>query len=235
MYAGIGRAQKPMAMLFAVIATLAGACAAGSQATVTPEQRAVELITTGCGWASGRTGSGVVFAGDLVITAAHLVARADSVEVTNAAGERVTAQIAAVDYNRDLAALRIPNTGLAQVAILPISPEGPSNGEIVGGSTSGTVSFTITRAALINIEQVLGSERHKRLGYELEADTTGGDSGAGVYDDEGRLLGMVFATSANDTVTWATASSEILSFVDTVRPGQTTLECDAARSRLSGP
>lgn len=234
------RAKKSFTILVTLTAVILGSCSAatpaiGDSADVTPQQRAVRLTTEGCGWAPSRTGSGLVYEEGMVVTAAHLVARADSVAVTVAAMDPIEAAISAVDFKRDLALLRIPVTGFRRVDVAPISPDGASSGVIVDGATSGTVPFTLERPARISIEEVLGNERHERLGYELRAATTGGDSGAGVYDDQNRLLGIVFATSDGETTTWATASSEITSFINDVGAGTADLTCDPERSRLDSP
>ena len=224
-----------VALLTAMIASCATAEPLPVNSTVAPERRAVHLNTVGCGSASARTGSGIVVEGGFVVTAAHLVARAETVEVTLVEAGPVEAAIVAADYQRDLALLQIPATELGMIEVAPVSPTGPTAGRIVNGASSGDVLATIRRAARISIEEVLGTKRHERLGYELAAETTGGDSGAGFYDEAGRLLGMVFATSDEGKTTWATASSEVISFFEAAREATGRPTCDASRSRLDIP
>ncbi len=48
-----------------------------------------------------------------------------------------------------------------------------------------------------------------RRAVELTADVVPGMSGGGVFDEDGRLLGIVFAESRTQSVTYALAASEI--------------------------
>ena len=200
----------------------------------TPAERSVRIETTGCGSASGRTGSGIVIEDDAVVTVAHLVVRADGVSANVGASGPIEAKVTAVDLERDLALLRIEPTGFDRVPMAGISGETSGTGFVIGAAVSGTLPYTIERPARISIEEVLGETRHERLGYELDAITEMGDSGAGLYDDEERLIGMVFATSDEGTTTWATASSEIQAFFNGNRFLDTPLSCDQSSSRLSG-
>jgi S1-C subfamily serine protease len=179
-----------------------------------PESRAVRLETTGCEFASGRTGSAVAIGEGLLLTVAHLIVRADTVTAFVGGGHATPAEVAAVDLRRDLALLRV--TGGAAPPIEMVSLEEGAAGVIVGGATSGTVSFEVRRVVELTIEEILGTDRHSRLGYELAAETKDGDSGAGAFDDAGRLVGIVFATGEDEETTWITASSELEDFVASV-------------------
>lgn len=201
-----------------------------SAAPFDPAARAVRVETTGCGFAPDRTGSGIAVGDGLVLTVAHLVARADEITVTVGDAGAVDAVVAAADLKLDLAVLRVPKNGVPMVATSSTGRE--TSGLIVGGATSGTVPFEVTDVVRISIEEVLGSERHKRLGYELAAATTTGDSGAGAYDDENRLIGIVFATSDGGATTWITSSGEIESFLEAHDPDGPALLCDEDTSRL---
>ena len=93
-----------------------------------------------------------------------------------------------------------------------------AQGWVVGGLASGTVGFEVRRVVDLSIEEVGGTERHRRRGYELAATTRDGDSGAGVYDAVGNLIGVVFASGPEDDTTWVTASNEIEQFLAGVEP-----------------
>jgi len=150
----------------------------------------------------------------LLLTVAHLIVRADTVTAFVGGGHATPAEVAAVDLRRDLALLRV--TGGAAPPIEMVSLEEGAAGVIVGGATSGTVSFEVRRVVELTIEEILGTDRHSRLGYELAAETKDGDSGAGAFDDAGRLVGIVFATGEDEETTWITASSELEDFVASV-------------------
>lgn len=201
-----------------------------AQPLVDPAHRAVRIETTACGFATPRTGSGVVVDAGLVLTAAHLVIQADGILVTVEDGGTAFAVVTAIDPELDMALLRLPSPALPPVELSSV--EAGATGSIVEGATSGTVAFEIEKVVSLSIEEVLGTERHARLGYELKAATTTGDSGAGAYDDTGRLIGIVFATSEDGESTWVTASAEIGDFLSAHDADSTEIVCDPNKSRL---
>lgn len=200
---------------------------------VSPSERAVTIDTTGCGFAADRMGSGVAVGDGLVLTVAHLVVRSDRLVVNEPAGGRVDAVVVAVDLELDLAVLRLPTNGLP--AVESASSGAGASGLIVGGAASGTVPFQVNDVVRISIEEILGSERHSRLGYKLDAITTTGDSGAGAYDEDNRLIGIVFATSDEGETTWITSSAVAEEFLAAHKDARIPIVCDPATSRLAIP
>ncbi len=183
---------------------------------VSPADRAVAVSTTGCGDANDGEGSGVVIETGQVATAAHVVA--GSAEVTVADGGREQqAWIVAFDPKRDLALLEVaPAEGDAAIPRLKLrEASAGEEGLIVGATRSGTMDFVIASKTRIEIEEVRGTARTRRSGYQLEAMTEPGDSGAGLYDDAGHLVGVLFAVSTNDHGrSWAVSANEVEAFLD---------------------
>jgi hypothetical protein len=143
----------------------------------------------------------------------------------------VDAVVTAIDMDRDLAVLRLPPNDMP--VIETSSAEVGAAGLIVGGATSGTVRFEVMDVVMLSIEEILGTDRHSRLGYELEAATTTGDSGAGAYDANDHLIGIVFATGQDGASTWITSSAEIEDFLAAHDSDVTPIMCDAAASQLA--
>lgn len=206
-----------------VLLAAATVSCSGTGATEDALNRAVVLETTGCEFASGRTGSGFIYERGTAVTAAHLVARASAVTVETAAGAIYEAEIVGIDLARDLAALQLKPLSLSKVE-KSVASTGDL-GLIVGGAKSGTVTYEVRRVIELTIEEVLGTERHRRSGYELAAVTGDGDSGSGVYDAGGRLVGMVFATGPDEGTTWVTAASEIEDFLASLSEYQDFVPC----------
>lgn len=205
------------------MAVTVGSCAGVSR----PLDRVAEVFTTGCGHAFDGGGSGVVVGPGLVLTAAHVVAQADAIRVVAGDAER-DARVVGYQPRSDLALLSVPGLE-GQVAELAAGSRGDT-GTIVGGSASGDVPYTILRVVDISIPEVLGTARSLRVGYELEAGAAHGDSGAGLFDDRGRLVGVLFAVDSDgSTRAWATASSEVKGLLDAPR---VTWRCRVDRSRL---
>ncbi len=204
-------------------------------------ERAVVVTGTTCGDAFGSIGSGVVVGPDRVLTAAHVIAGLDEIEVSirsdhpaqaspdgTGDGDRtgdgdgdtgvasVPATVFAFDRLRDLALLEADlsqwPTPATESTYLVLGPG--DTGVIVGGVTSGDVDFTIAEKIIIATDEVRGDRRSERSGYRVDAETASGDSGAGLYGRTGDLAGMLFAVSTDDGGrSWATASDEIQAFL----------------------
>ncbi len=207
-------------------------------ASYDPSQRAVRIETTGCGYASERTGSGVAVGDGLVLTVAHVVVQADEIFASVGDSAPVTAVVTAVDLSRDLALLRLPPNGVPAVESATVGKG--AEGLIVGGAASGTVPFEVKKVVTLTIEEVLGTDRFSRKGYAIAAVTASGDSGAGAYDDENRLIGIVFATGQDNATSWVTSSAETSDFLSDYATDVTPILCDSEKSRLglassSGP
>lgn len=222
----------------ALLVALASSCSEARAITqpvepsLDPTQRAVYIETTGCGLASGRTGSGVAVGDGLVLTVAHLVAQADEVFVSLGEAE-TNATVTAIDFNLDLALLSVAPNGVPIVETASIASG--AAGTILGGENKEIVPFEVEQVVNLSIERVLGSDRHSRRGYALTAATSTGDSGAGAYDDAGRLIGIVFATGSDGETTWVTSSAEVDAFLDVHVADTAAIRCNPAVSLLDLP
>ncbi len=207
---------------------LAGAAmvAGRSRLPLGPQDRAVVLITTGCGHGAAGHGSGVAMGGDLVLTAAHVVAQADLVTVRRN-GREYQGSVVVWDRPHDLALVTVDGWELpaAEFGVLALGDEAT----MVGGLTSGTRQARVAEWVRLTIEEALGTDRYPRLGYQLQVEAADGDSGAGVYDADGRLAGMVFGVDPAGAFAWATAAEEIQSVMAASR---SLFECDPATSFL---
>ena len=76
-----------------------------------------------------------------------------------------------------------------------------------------SVDFEVNREITATGEDVVGGDGATRRALELNADVTRGMSGGGAFDDDGRLLGIVFAESRERPVTYAVTASEIEAFL----------------------
>ncbi len=196
--------RSRLALVLASIALLALAC--GEEPTP-PEARAVTLETTACGHASRTSGAGVIVEDGWVLASAHVVAGAGSVEVTGSAlsakdvsakdvpakdvsAKDVPAEIVVFDAASDLALLRVDG-----VTAKPVTLGDAGAGDIVyfgGGGPSGAPTASITRPVEVRIEGVRSTERIRRRGYEIDRRVELGDSGGGLFDEQGRLVGSIF-------------------------------------------
>lgn len=190
------------------------------------------VATTRCGTASPTSGVGVIVDDGLVLTAAHVVVGAGSVTISESAPESAStsvalvAEIVLVDATRDLALLRVPNLlgepvelGTAVAGDLLVAP--------LPGARRATA--IVRRAVAINIDDVRASTRSRRAGYELRGALVPGDSGAGLFDDEDRLVGVFFSRSVSRDVVFAVGATEIATVLSAPR---VSYVCDLDASRV---
>ncbi|MBP3371622.1 MAG: trypsin-like peptidase domain-containing protein [Clostridia bacterium] len=146
-------------------------------------------------------GSGVIVSSDgMILTCHHVIEDATKVTVRLRSGEQYEAQVIASDNMSDVAILKIDATGLNA------APIGDSDALLVGeetvvignplGSLGGTVSNGIISA--LEREIVIGGERMTLL--QTNAAISPGNSGGGIFDMYGNLIGIVVAKSAGSGV-----------------------------------
>lgn len=152
-----------------------------------------------------RNGIGTAVSEDLLVTAAHVVAGADTVDVVDAAGDRHAAVVVAFDPLLDIAALRVDEAvGLP----VPIRPDRAGAGEtgavvIVGDASLEVTDVSVIRRAAIETTDIYREAEVTRAGFEIEATIRPGDSGTAVHLPGG-IVGIVWARSTvNADRAWA--------------------------------
>ena len=197
------------------LALATGLAAWGAVHDAPPVGPFVAVTATGCGGRS--VAGGFAVADDLVVTAAHPVAGRRSVAVTDGAGRTRHGFVVALDGALDIAALRVPGLGADTVVLASgdgaaLAPPG-STGVVASVSEDGELAskpVEVTRRVRATIEDIYRSHRVARRALELSFDGGHGDSGAAVLNDDGLVVGMVFATSRSRTeVGYAVRTAEI--------------------------
>lgn len=211
------------ATLLAMLA-LATSCAGG----IGVGDRSVAVFTSRCGTTPATSGVGVVVDEGVVLTAAHVVVGAGSVTVSTT-GDVVgslPADIVHLDVRRDLALLRVP-----EIRARPVHLAAASSGDdltvALPDATLGRV--TVTRPVTINIDDVRADTRSRRAGYELRGELVRGDSGAGLFDEQGNLVAMFFSRSVTRDVIYAIGDTEIAHVLSAPRA---LYSCDLDESRV---
>ncbi|HEX2562692.1 MAG TPA: serine protease [Acidimicrobiales bacterium] len=165
---------------------------------------------------------GVAVDDDLVVTVAHAVAGEQDIEVTTPDGRTLPASVAAIDPDLDAAVLHVD--GLELPALQRQSFDGargaPASIVRIEDGRAEAVPVTIRRRVSINTTDIYREGKHVRPGFELGAGVAAGDSGSGVVDSEGRLLGVVWATSReSDDRAWALPIEAYDPLVEAARAG----------------
>ena len=162
-----------------------------------------------------RSGSGVVFAHNKVLTASHVLEREEDLSVETADGRTLSARFAGRDHSSDLALLNVEG--------LDIDPATPAEGEARVGQISlavGSHSRGEGPRATLGVVSAVGgpvrSRRGPRLERYIQTDATPypGFSGGPLIDARGNVLGILvsgwgrgaaFAIPAD--IAWRTAGT----------------------------
>ena len=170
---------------------------------------AVEVVATGCRELAIR-GGGLAVAPGRVLTAAHVVAGADSITVTGH-GATFEADVVALDPALDLAVLAVD----AELPFVEIgSGEAGDAGTVVVHRDGEAVQLPVVvrRRVVVNTDDIHRTATVRRPGYELatpDARIERGDSGAVVVID-GRAVAVIWSRSNRDeTRVWATDATAI--------------------------
>jgi S1-C subfamily serine protease len=151
-----------------------------------------------------QVGSGWVAEPGLVVTNAHVVAGSSRVSVSvDGTGPETNASVVAFDPARDVAVLAVD--GLGAPALVAGGTLGAGDDAVVAGFP-GDEGLFVGAARVREVIVATGADIYGRPGvdrqvYSLRADIRKGASGGPVLDANGRAVGMVFASSLDDSKT----------------------------------
>ena len=174
----------------------------------------VGIRASGCSLVD-QLGSGIAV-GDArtIVTAAHTVAGARRLAVETSEGRTITADLVAFDPDRDLAVLRTsaPSGASGDVG-LELADVTRGDATVVVWDPDAGVSAAevdVTRRLAITIEDIYVEREVRRSGLEIAGESVVGDSGAGVVDGDGNVIGSVYAAARDrDLVGFAVDRDEV--------------------------
>ncbi len=143
-------------------------------------------------------GTGVWVGAHLILTAAHVVAGAQRIDVVDSVGRVMTAQPLAFDPQQDVALLRVHPTTQVRRAVRFVKrlTTGPASVGLLNRSSGAglVVPVRVLRNVLVNTTDIYDDARVSRPGYEIAAEIQPGDSGAPLLVG-GDVVGLVWARS----------------------------------------
>jgi S1-C subfamily serine protease len=147
-------------------------------------------------------GSGFFLNGEgLVLTAAHVVAGAASVEVQDRSGKVTHAKIVRVSHAHDVALLSIAEAAGASGGSFPCldvdatTKHPGSDVYAIGAPTRQDLAFSLTRGIISGIRTVDGTQL-----IQTDASVSPGNSGGPLLDKQGRVIGVVSRKLAGGAV-----------------------------------
>ena len=196
----------PAAVLLLLVASTA-ACAVADPPDV--EAAVLEVVLTGCQLNTSDRATATAVGDGLALTVAHAFDEASAVVVVAPNGAELSAELVYIDTERDIALLSFDN-GTAEVATLEVrsDDDDPADeGRIVVRREDDTI---VQPVELLRRTAVTLDGEGRREGIELGGVIELGDSGAPLIDQDGGMIGMVFASSRSADTGWAVAGSELL-------------------------
>ncbi|WP_338286631.1 trypsin-like peptidase domain-containing protein [Luteolibacter sp. LG18] len=151
-------------------------------------------VGTNSGMASG---SGTIVSEDgLILTAAHVVDGADTVDVVFPDGKKVTAKILGCDFDHDLALAKITEPGRYPFVELGESETLKVGDDVAALGHSG--GFDPNRPAPVRYGRIFKVDPGKLL--RSDCILVGGDSGGPLFDLDGKLIGVHTSVSDDPSV-----------------------------------
>ncbi|MEX0835589.1 MAG: trypsin-like peptidase domain-containing protein [Nitriliruptor sp.] len=149
----------------------------------------VRIRTLGCDRLG--LGSGFVLPGDLVVTNRHVVEEPRAVTVNTWDGRSLRAEVSGIAVDSDLAVLQLRGATDLPVAELRTEPVEQGEPVIVVGYPGGGPATVSTGEVVALIEGELLGEPADVI--RVDAEIQQGNSGGPLLDEEGRVIGIVFA------------------------------------------
>lgn len=162
--------------------------------TVTTDSRLKQYVSKGAG-------SGVIFRQDgYIVTNNHVIDSAGKITVTLHDGASYEASVIGTDEQTDLAVLKIDAENL------DIAQFGDSSSLIVGqtavavGNPLGTLGGTVTNGIISALDREITIDSETMTLLQTNAAVNPGNSGGGLFDAHGALIGIVNAKSSGENL-----------------------------------
>jgi len=167
-------------------------------------------------------GTAVFVDANQAITNAHVMAGVTNPSIRLPGGKVIEAELVGFDPERDLALLVVEPSDLTDAgfivrpARLTEAEEGDT-GMIAPLDADGNIyllPYEVRREIIATGADIYREGDTFRAALDLAANIEPGDSGAGLFDGKGDLVGIAFASSrGQDLVTYAIAASEVTAFL----------------------
>ena len=146
------------------------------------------------------SGSGFIITEDgYVVTNYHVISGASSVQVTLYDGDTYDATVIGGDSDYDVAVLKIEATGLQPVTLGESADVNVGDAVLAIGNPLGTLSGTVTDGIVSALERQVTIDGNNMTLLQTSAAVNPGNSGGGLFNASGELIGIVNAKSTSDS------------------------------------
>ena len=146
-------------------------------------------------------GSGVIITSDgYIATNNHVVEGASKITVTTADSKSYTAKLVGRDEQTDIAVLKIEATGLKNATLGKSSSLEVGDEVVAIGNPLGELSGTVTNGIVSALNREVTIENETMSLIQTNASINAGNSGGGLFDKNGLLVGIVNAKASGENV-----------------------------------
>lgn len=157
----------------------------------------VKIVSAGCGGLV--TGSGYPVAQGLILTNAHVVSGTTDHRIITPDGTLLPAAVVYFDPEVDVAVLRVPGYAGPVLQMAPASRG--TEGAVIGypgGGPENVQPAVVDGSFTAEGRDIYNANLVQRQIFVLQSRVRPGNSGGPLVDMQGRVLGVVFATSASE-------------------------------------
>jgi len=153
-----------------------------------------EYVTEGAG-------SGVILTGDgYIVTNHHVIDGASTVKVRLTNGQTYTAALAGADSQTDLAVLKIDAADLPAAKLADSSTVRAGDFVIAIGNPLGELGGTVTEGIISALDREVTIDERPMTLLQTSAAVNPGNSGGGLFNLDGELVGIVNAKSSGSDI-----------------------------------
>ena len=168
-----------------------------SVVAITTEQMSGSQTWFGGYYVQSGAGSGVIISQDgYILTCAHVVSGATSIKVQLNDGNSYDATIVGSDSTSDIAVIKIEATGLTPAVIGDSDALAVGETVVAVGNPLGTLSNSVTDGIISALNRQVTVEDNNMTLLQTSASISPGNSGGGLFNANGELIGVVNAKSS---------------------------------------
>lgn len=159
----------------------------------------------GQSFTSTAAGSGVILSKDgYIVTNNHVTEGGQTFSVTTSTGETYEAALVGGDAKSDIAVLKVDAPDLQPASIGDSSSLSVGDTAVVIGNPLGTLGGTVTNGIISATNRSVTINNEAMNLIQTNAAINSGNSGGGLFDGQGKLIGIVNAKDSGTTSTGAT-------------------------------
>ena len=173
------------------------AIASPSVVVITTEQMVSADTWFGGSYVQSGAGSGVIMSQDgYIMTCAHVVNGASSIKVTvNGSDQAYEATVVGGDTTADIAIIKIEATGLTAAVMGDSDALAVGESVVAVGNPLGTLGGTVTTGIISAVNRSVTVNNNQMSLIQTNASISPGNSGGGLFNGKGELIGIVNAKS----------------------------------------